>query len=497
MRLLPSALERLSLRHRFLVAPLVALLACSLATAAFVYESQRQNALLSRISERELAALDHYSALFARLLERHMALYGILFSARKLDEEDLYEQAKQHLDGIRQSVVELERALPQERRDREGHFGALRDELLTRTQAYRRAATSAVEMSTVNLAVALSQLARANDRFTAMNRSFAELLESERSALRAEIGARVRHSRISSAVAGLIGVLIAAFLLVLSVALSRILAATIERQAGILTDLGAQAGARFAVSGANEVDRISHAIAAFGYSLLELRRSRDELEQRVQERTCELRSVNDELRSEVELRKEAERQLQRLAFHDSLTGLPNRVLFQDRLNVALAGAARHDDLVAVMYLDLDHFKYVNDTLGHPAGDRLLVEVGQRVSRCLRASDTLARLGGDEFTVILDHLGAVEDARRVAERIVEEVGSAVQLGDETVFVGASIGISFFPRDGRDAESLQKKADLAMYEAKQAGRGQHRIFSPAMAADGSHPNSSHHPENPCSQ
>jgi diguanylate cyclase (GGDEF)-like protein len=182
------------------------------------------------------------------------------------------------------------------------------------------------------------------------------------------------------------------------------------------------------------------------------------------------------------LRKEAERQLQQLAFHDSLTGLPNRALFKDRLNVALAGAARRDGALAVMYVDLDRFKYVNDTLGHPAGDRLLIEIGRRIRACLRTTDTLARLGGDEFTVILDHLGAVKDAVGVAERIVEAVGSAVQLEEGTVRVGASIGISIFPRDGRDADTLQKSADLAMYEAKQAGRGQYRIFSPEMLAKG---------------
>jgi diguanylate cyclase (GGDEF)-like protein len=415
-------------------------------------------------------------------MEQHMALYELLFNARTLDEESLYDKSKEHLDLIRQAVVELEQALPPTTRNEQGGPAALRTEVLTRTQAYRRATTSAVEMSTVNLVAALAQLVRANERFTAMNRSFAELLESERGALRAEIAARVRRSRINGAAAALIGVSITAFLFALSVAMSRILARSIETQVEILTDLGAHAGMRFAVSGANEVDRITHAIAAFRHSLRELRRARDELEERVLERTRELRSANDELCSEVELRKEAERQLQQLAFHDSLTGLPNRALFKDRLNVALAGAARRDGALAVMYLDLDRFKYVNDTLGHPAGDRLLIEIGRRIGGCLRSADTLARLGGDEFTVVLSHLDGVESAAAVAERIVEAVGNAVQLGDETVHVGASIGISMFPGDGRDADTLQKNADLAMYEAKQAGRGQYRIFRPEMLARG---------------
>ena len=180
--------------------------------------------------------------------------------------------------------------------------------------------------------------------------------------------------------------------------------------------------------------------------------------------------------------KQNEQQLEKLAFHDSLTGLPNRALFKDRLNVALAGAARQKSMLGVIYLDLDRFKYVNDTLGHAAGDRLLIEISQRIGRCLRASDTLARMGGDEFTILLPQLGAEADAVQIAERIIEAVGEAVQLGDESVYVGASIGISYFPRDGRDAETMQKNADVAMYEAKEAGRGQHRVFSPEMLAKG---------------
>lgn len=180
--------------------------------------------------------------------------------------------------------------------------------------------------------------------------------------------------------------------------------------------------------------------------------------------------------------KQNEQQLEKLAFHDSLTGLPNRALLKDRLNVALAGAARQKGMLGVICLDLDHFKYVNDTLGHAAGDRLLIEIGQRIGRCLRASDTLARMGGDEFTVLLPQLDAEVDAVQIAERIVETVGQAVQLGGESVYVGASIGISYFPKDGHDAETIQKNADSAMYEAKERGRGQYRVFSPEMLGKG---------------
>lgn len=176
--------------------------------------------------------------------------------------------------------------------------------------------------------------------------------------------------------------------------------------------------------------------------------------------------------------KQNESQLEKLAFHDSLTGLPNRTLFKDRLHVAMESAARQKSLLGVIYLDLDRFKYVNDTLGHPAGDRLLVEISQRIDGCLRSADTLARMGGDEFTILLPHLAAEADAVQIAERIIKAVGEAVHLDDVAVYVGASIGISYFPKDGRDAETMQKNADLAMYEAKEGGRGQYRVFSPEM-------------------
>jgi len=180
--------------------------------------------------------------------------------------------------------------------------------------------------------------------------------------------------------------------------------------------------------------------------------------------------------------KRSEEQLQRLAFYDGLTRLPNRALFNDRLRVALAGAERQRDLIAVMYLDLDGFKEVNDTLGHAAGDGVLIEIGERIGRCIRASDTLARTGGDEFTILLARAGSTSDVTLIAERIVEAVAMPIQAGGQTVKVGTSIGISFYPNDGVDAETLQMKADLAMYKAKKAGRGQYRVFEGESAARG---------------
>lgn len=176
--------------------------------------------------------------------------------------------------------------------------------------------------------------------------------------------------------------------------------------------------------------------------------------------------------------KRSEQQLQKLAFYDPLTGLANRALLDDRLRMALSSAQRGGTTLAVLYIDLDRFKYVNDTLGHPAGDQLLIEISRRLAKPLRASDTIARMGGDEFTILLAEVRAEADAIRIAERIVKAVGKPVRLGDETVFVGASVGISFYPKDGQNADALRKHADVALYEAKAAGRGQYRAFAAEM-------------------
>jgi diguanylate cyclase (GGDEF)-like protein/PAS domain S-box-containing protein len=183
---------------------------------------------------------------------------------------------------------------------------------------------------------------------------------------------------------------------------------------------------------------------------------------------------------DVSTLKQAEQQLQQLAFYDSLTGLANRALFNDRLGIAVLNARRRNTGLAVMYIDLDRFKFVNDSLGHAAGDQLLIEIGQRIKRCVRSTDTVARMGGDEFTVLLTESSAETDAVQIAGRLIEAVAQPVSLRGEDVYVGASIGIALYPQDAQDAEAIKKHADVAMYEAKQAGRGQYCVFDPAMMA-----------------
>jgi diguanylate cyclase (GGDEF)-like protein/PAS domain S-box-containing protein len=171
---------------------------------------------------------------------------------------------------------------------------------------------------------------------------------------------------------------------------------------------------------------------------------------------------------DISERKQAEQELVRLAHYDRLTTLPNRALFHDRLTQTLAQARRSRTLVATMFLDLDHFKMVNDTLGHAMGDLLLKQVAHRLTACVRANDTVGRLGGDEFGVIVSGLATAGDAHVVARKIVQRFGAPFQLEGHERYVTTSIGISVFPEDGEDEEVLIKAADAAMYTAKDKGR-----------------------------
>ena len=186
-------------------------------------------------------------------------------------------------------------------------------------------------------------------------------------------------------------------------------------------------------------------------------------------------------------RKQSEQEIHRLAYFDSLTGLPNRVLFKDRLAQALSHAHRYRTTLATLFLDLDRFKVINDTLGHNTGDLLLKSVAERLADCVRHSDSvcrsvgeagnhsLARLGGDEFTVLLTNLREVQDAGKVARRIVESLAQSFSIEGREIFVTVSVGIAIFPDDGDSVDVLLKNADTAMYHAKEHGRNNAQFYS----------------------
>ncbi|MCE3262963.1 MAG: hypothetical protein K0R43_2042 [Pseudoduganella sp.] len=184
--------------------------------------------------------------------------------------------------------------------------------------------------------------------------------------------------------------------------------------------------------------------------------------------------------SDITERKKSEEYTRHLAEHDFLTDLPNRVLLLDRLNLAMAAARRSKSALAVLFLDLDRFKMINDTLGHAVGDRLLKEVAGRLLRCVRGADTVSRHGGDEFVIVLTDIGGPERAAHVAQTVLQAVTQEYVMGEHLLHVSTSIGIAMFPQDGADIDSLVKHADIAMYHAKQGGRDRFQFFSQEMNA-----------------
>jgi len=200
----------------------------------------------------------------------------------------------------------------------------------------------------------------------------------------------------------------------------------------------------------------------------------------VNERPIELEGNNVILSvaRDITERKRAEQQLAYMATHDSLTDLPNRVLFNDRLTLALAQAHRHQHKLAVMLLDLDRFKDINDTLGHSVGDQLLRVASKRLKRLLRKSDTLARMGGDEFLFLVSDMARLENATEVARKILESFREPFLVEDHELHTTASMGITIFPDDGDDADTLLKNADIAMYSAKQKGRNNYQRYASTM-------------------
>jgi diguanylate cyclase (GGDEF)-like protein len=197
------------------------------------------------------------------------------------------------------------------------------------------------------------------------------------------------------------------------------------------------------------------------------------LDSRIRKHNRQLAQANEQL-------EEVNAQLQHVAMHDALSGLPNRLLLADRLSQAIAQAERHQNRFAVFVVDLDRFKAINDSLGHLAGDAMLKEVARRLGSVLRKADTLARLGGDEFVLVLNEISSAQDVETIAGKVLADIARPVKLSDLELHTSASIGISLFPTDGADADTLLQHADAAMYHAKKNGRNTYQLFMPAMNA-----------------
>ncbi|MBB3169624.1 EAL domain-containing protein [Simiduia aestuariiviva] len=222
---------------------------------------------------------------------------------------------------------------------------------------------------------------------------------------------------------------------------------------------------------------VSHHVA----TALDRKRARAKLEQRVEQRTMELREVNLSLERQIDKRRQIEKQLEHDAFHDALTQLPNRMLFMDRLNQLIAKGGRDTRFrYAVLFLDLDRFKVINDSLGHLAGDKLLQEVSNRLLKLVRPQDTVARLGGDEFCILLDDIQGLTMAELVAKRVCDDLTQPFNIDGNEVFTSTSIGIAYSALKYTAADDMLRDSDAAMYQAKMLGKRQYSVFDKSMHA-----------------
>jgi diguanylate cyclase (GGDEF)-like protein len=226
------------------------------------------------------------------------------------------------------------------------------------------------------------------------------------------------------------------------------------------------------------VVRVQHQLALQA-AQSEISQLNTDLEQKVQQRTLQLEEVISELNQEITKHKQTQNQLLSQALHDALTGLPNRTLLMEHLQKSLQRSQRSKDyLFAVLFIDLDRFKIINDSWGHAVGDQLIIAISRILQECTRNVDTVARLSGDEFSILLDDLEDLQDAVKIAQRLLDKLSAPIDLTERTVFTGASIGIVFGSNNYQNGVELLRDADIAMYRAKSQGKGRYAIFDDEM-------------------
>jgi diguanylate cyclase (GGDEF)-like protein len=212
---------------------------------------------------------------------------------------------------------------------------------------------------------------------------------------------------------------------------------------------------------------------------LELEDNKRQLECKVNERTKDLQEINANLKKTIEKKEKAEDSLQYLAYHDELTGLPNRNLLIDRINHSIETAYRNKQPLGVLFLDLDRFKTINDSLGHLIGDKLIIEVSKRLIKTLRKEDTISRNGGDEFVIVIQRMVSSEEIIGIAQKVIDNLTRIFDIDSHKIHIGSSIGVSLYPGDGRSGQELIRNADTAMFSAKKAGGNRLQFYDESMS------------------
>ena len=620
----------LTLHQRFLASPVLGLILIIGLTVTYLWHAENNNALMQRVMDQDKQLLDRYADLFTELSRYHLALYELLNDAPDLDEGRIYDQGRVILDGIYLSVQTISKLASEAGRQSQLH--AFRTDalgsLIQGLKAYHASAISAVEMTSVATELASTYLSDANRNFSSMYQRFADRLDDARKEMRQVVANRIKENRLYTRMLAVIGLIVSCVVLLFGFVSSARISARVREQIATLNRLSQVDSTRYLQEHRDEIDGMGAAIEVFRRSLETIRdqdkkletknqellkeiqirklaeqgllQAKDQLEEKVLERTQSLTEANRALSEEINQRlqaeerlsiykqvidstdeavlitdrnariievnpayqkklgyerqemigrtpalaqsglherhfyeemwksllarrhwsgeiwnthknggvtpfwltinaivdeageitnfiglfrdisalKQAEKDLEQLAFYDSLTGLPNRSLFNDRLAQTLINAKRHDTRLAVMFVDLDHFKDVNDSHGHSLGDALLIQVTGRLSAVLRMEDTVSRLGGDEFTIILPEIGTTDEAVKIAASLIEGLRRPFTLGKHQISIGGSVGIALFPEHGMDAERLKKNADIAMYQAKELGRNRYQLYNAAL-------------------
>lgn len=228
------------------------------------------------------------------------------------------------------------------------------------------------------------------------------------------------------------------------------------------------------------IDHLSSEVSQRRAAQGALERHQSLLEDQVDQRTRELTWTNENLEKQISIRKQVEKSLKHLAHHDTLTNLPNRLLLDARMEHAIKHARRNQGQLAVLFLDLDNFKHINDSLGHATGDRVLQQVTRRLLSITREDDTIARLGGDEFVLLMEEIRDTTDVICLAQKILDKINERFEINGQSIFIGCSIGISLYPQDGDRGETLLRNADAAMYRTKDEGRNSYNFYAEEMTA-----------------